>query len=135
MIALKHGLLVLFKISACLALIYIIFLAVIYFILSPDHDIFKKDKFDNALWSQDIEAGNINNKLDCQRGRMAQDVIDNVLSKKLSKNDIISILGEPNTSNAMRFDYKLGWCSYIDSNSLRIEFDGNSFHKAYILNH
>ena len=135
MMALKHGLLVLFKISACLALIYIIFLAVIYFTLSPDHDIFKKDKFDKALWSQDIEAGNINNKLDCQRGRMAQDVIDNVLSKKLSKNDIISILGEPNTSNAMRFDYQLGWCSYIDSNSLRIEFDGNSFHKAYILNH
>ena len=135
MLALKHGLLVLFKISACLALIYIIFLAVIYFTLSPDHDIFKKDKFDKALWSQDIEAGNINNKLDCQRGRMAQGVIDNVLSKKLSKNDIISILGEPNTSNTMRFDYQLGWCSYIDPNSLRIEFDGNSFHKAYILNH
>ena len=135
MIALKHGLLVLFKISACLALIYIIFLAAIYFTLSPDHDIFKKDKFDEALWLQDIEAGNINNILDCQRGRMAQDVIDNVLSKKLSKNDIIRILGEPNTSNYMQFDYDLGWCSYIDPNSLRIEFDENNFLKAYILNH
>ncbi len=135
MMALKHGLLVLFKVSACLALIYVIFLAVIFFALSPNHDIFKKEKFDKALWLQAIEAGNVNNKLDCQRGRMAQDVIDNVLSKKLSKNDIISILGEPNTSNNMQFDYELGWCSYIDSNSLHIEFDENSFLKAYILNH
>lgn len=135
MMALKQGLLVLLKIAACLILIYLIVIAVIVYILSPDHDIFKKDKFDKALWSQDIEAGNVNNKLDCQRGRMAQDVIDNVLSKKLSRDDVIHILGEPNTSKAMEFDYKLGWCTYMDPNSLRIEFDENNFLKAYILNH
>ena len=132
---LKQGLLYLFKIVACLILIYLVFLAVILYIFSPNHDIFKKDKFDKTLWSQDIEAGNVNNKLDCQRGRMAQDVIDNVLSKKLFKDDVINILGEPNTSSAMEFDYELGWCTYIDPNSLRIEFDGNNFIKAYILNH
>ena len=108
---------------------------VIFYAFSPNHDIFRKDKFDKTLWSQDIKAGEINNKLDCQRGRMAQDVIDNVLSKKISKDDVVGILGEPNTFSAMEFDYKLGWCTYIDPNSLHIEFDGNNLLKAYILNH
>jgi hypothetical protein len=131
----KHGLLYLIKIIVGLILIYMIFLAVITYVFLPNHNVFKKDKFNKVLWLQDIEAGKLNNKLDCQRGRMTQDIIDNVLNNNLSKDDVIKLLGQPNTSSSIDFDYQIGWCSYIDSNSLRIEFDNNHFNKAYIVNH
>ena len=115
--------------------LYAIFLAVIAYLFLPNHDIFKKDKFDKSSWIQDVAAGKLDNKLDCQRGRMTQDVIDNVLIKELSKEDVVKLLGEPNSSGSMSFDYKIGWCTYIDPNSLRIDFDENRLVKAYILNH
>ena len=133
--ALKHGLLYLSKIISVIVLIYLIFVALIGYLISPNHNIFKKDKFDKTLWSQDIAAGKLDNKLDCQRGRMTQDVIDNVLSKNLSKEDVVKLLGEPNSSGSTSFDYEIGWCTYIDSNSLRIDFDENRLVKAYKLNH
>ena len=133
--ALKHGLLYLSKIIAVIVLIYLIFVALIGYLISPNHNIFKKDKFDKTLWSLDIAAGKLDNKLDCQRGRMTQDVIDNVLSKNLSKEDVVKLLGEPNSSGSTNFDYEIGWCTYIDSNSLRIDFDENRLVKAYKLNH
>lgn len=132
---LKHGLQYLFKVIVGLILIYIIFLAVVAYLFSPNHDIFKKDKFDKTLWSQDTAAGKLDNKIDCQRGRMTQDVIDNVLNKNLSKEDVIKWLGEPNGAGSTSFDYQIGWCTYIDSNSLRIDFNENRLLKAYILNH
>jgi hypothetical protein len=132
---LKRGLLYLLKIIVGLILIYAIFLAVVVYIFSPNHNIFKKDRFDKSLWIQDIAAGKLDNKLDCQRGRMTQDVIDNVLIKNLSKEDVVKLLGEPNSSGSMSFDYEIGWCTYIDPNSLRIDFDENRLVKAYILNH
>ena len=55
--------------------------------------------------------------------------------KKLSKEDVIKLLGEPNNLGSTSFDYKIGWCTYIDPNSLRIDFDENGLLKAYILNH
>ena len=133
--ALKHGLLYLSKIISVIVLIYLIFVALIGYLFSPNHNIFKKDKFDKTLWSQDIAAGKLDNKLDCQRGRMTQDVIDNVLSKNLSKEDVVKLLGEPNSSGSTSFDYEIGWCTYIDPNSLRIDFDENRLVKAYKLNH
>ena len=132
---LKHGLLYLLKIIVGMMLIYAIFLAVVAYLFSPDHDIFKKDKFDKTLWSQDTAAGKLDNEQDCQRGRMTQDVIDNVLNKNLSKEDVVKLLGEPNSSGSTSFDYEIGWCTYIDPNSLRIDFDENRLLKAYILNH
>ena len=117
------------------AVIWIFIVIVAYLVLSPDHDIFKKDKFDKSLWIQDVGAGKLDNKLDCQRGRMTQDVINNVLSKNLSKEDVVKFLGEPNSSGSTSFDYEIGWCTYIDPNSLRIDFDENRLVKAYILNH
>ena len=133
--ALKHGLLYLSKIIAVLVLIYLLFVAVITYLFSPNHDIFKKDKFNKFMWTQDVAAGKLDNKLDCQRGRMTQDVIDNVLNKNLSKEDVVKLLGEPNSSGSTSFDYEIGWCTYIDPNSLRIDFDENGLLKAYIQNH
>ena len=49
------------------------------------------------------------------------------------KVDINSTVIEGHLQNPL--SNKIYFCTYIDSNSLRIEFDGNSFHKAYILNH
>lgn len=133
--ALKHGLIYLSKVIAALVLIYLVFIAIIAFLFSPNHDIFKKDKFDKTLWLQDVAAGKLDNELDCQRGKMTQDVIDNVLNKDLTKEDVVRLLGEPNSLDPTSFDYEIGWCTYIDSNSLRIDFDENRLLKAYIMNH
>ena len=110
--ALKHGLLYLLKILAVLVLLYLVFVAVIAYIFSPNHDIFKQNKFDKTLWIQDTAAGRLDNKLDCQRGRMTQDVIDNVLNNSLSKEDVVKFLGEPNSAGSTSFDYEIGWCTY-----------------------
>ena len=120
---------------ALAALIYLTFIALVFYFFTPDHDIFKKDKFNKELWHQDVKANLLDNKNDCQRGKMTQDIIDNVLNRKLSRQDVINLLGEPVGSNSMRFQYAIGWCSYIDSNTLDIDFENDRLHKAYISNH
>ena len=133
--ALRHGLIFIFKILLCLGLIYLIFLVVIVYLFSPNHDIFKEDKFNKAAWVEDKLAGAFDNTLDCQRGKMTQDLIENVLSERFSEQEVINLLGEPNTSSSHRFEYAIGWCGYIDSNSVIINFNQNNFTKAYIANH
>jgi cbb3-type cytochrome oxidase subunit 3 len=131
----KTWVFVFIKTIAVLVLIYLVFVAVIAYLFSPDHDIFKKVKFNRSMWEQDVSAGMLDNKLDCQRGKMTQDIIDNVLVKNLSKEDVVKLLGEPDSLVFTSFNYEIGWCGYIDSNSLRIDFDDNGLLKAYIVNH
>lgn len=111
-------------------------MAVAWYLLTPDHDIFKSEKFDKELWQEDVLANQLGNPKDCQRGRMTQNVIDTVRYSHLTKDEIIHMLGEPNSSNADVIKYDIGWCGYIDPNTLDIEFwEDGQIYKAGIVNH
>lgn len=118
------------------AVIVVIVMAVAWYLLTPDRDIFKSEKFDKKLWQEDVLANQLSNPKDCQRGRMTQHVIDTLRNAHLTKGEIIHMLGEPNSSNADVIQYDIGWCSYIDPNTLDIEFTENGYvGEAQIVNH
>ncbi len=111
-------------------------MAVAWYLLTPDHDIFKSEKFDKKLWREDALANRLSNPKDCQRGRMTQHVIDTIRNAHLTRNDVINMLGEPDNSNSALFQYDIGWCGYIDPNTLDIEFMEDGYiYQAGIVNH
>ena len=95
------------------------------------------NKFDQNKWLEDTNAGKENNNLECQRGKMTQDLIYRILTTKLSKKDVLSLLGEPTVTSKNSFQYAIGWCGFNSDNSLYIEFDrfvdGEYLQKAYLL--
>ena len=72
---------------------------------------------------------------------MTQDLIDRVLTTKLSKTDVLNLLGEPTITSKNSLQYAIGWCGFNSDNSIYIEFnseanakpDGEYLQKAYLL--
>lgn len=100
---------------------------------SPTNTIFKKQAFNKKLWLQDTQAGQLNNPLDCQRGKMVQDLINQQLTPSLTKQDVADLLGDAQPLGKDSIEYPIGWCGYNADNSLYIEFDGEHLRKAYLL--
>lgn len=116
--------------------IAIVVVATVWYLIVPDSGIFKKDEFNKKLWQEDVMANQIKNPRDCQRGRMAQHVIDAIRSSRLTRSEVINMLGEPVNPGSYIFQYDIGWCGYIDPNTLNIEFTENGHvSEAYIINH
>ena len=130
-----------FKLIIVLAFVFIVALIAAFFLSSPSNPMFRLNKFDQNKWLEDVDAGKETNKLDCQRGKMTQDLIDRVLTTKLSKKDVLSLLGEASIISKNSLQYPIGWCGFNSDNSLYIEFntilntqsDGEFLQKAYLL--
>ena len=119
-----------FKMILALALIFIVALIAAFFLSSPSNPIFRLNKFDQNKWLEDTDAGKETNKLDCQRGKMTQDLIDRVLTPKLSKKDVLSLLGVAEVVGKNSIQYPIGWCGFNSDNSLYIEFNIDSTHDS-----
>ena len=111
-----------FKVILAIAIVFVIALIAAFFLSSPSNPIFRLNKFDQNKWLEDIDAGKETNKLDCQRGKMTQDLIDRFLTTKLSKADVLSLLGGAKLVGKNSIEYPIGWCGFNSDNSLYIEF-------------
>ena len=130
-----------FKMLLALLLAFVVALIAAFILSSPLNPIFSLNKFDQNKWLEDVNAGKENNNLECQRGKMTQDLIDRVLTTKLSKTDVLNLLGEPTITSKNSLQYTIGWCGFNSDNSIYIEFnseanakpDGEYLQKAYLL--
>jgi hypothetical protein len=121
------------KVVILLALLYLASIGVALYISSPTMTIFKRDKFDKAIWFADTQAGLQENKNDCMRGKMAQDLIDRILTPQLTKKDVINLLGDAQMVGKNSVEYPVGWCGYNSQTSVYIEFNRDNIQKAYLL--
>ena len=121
------------KVIVALLLIYATCVGAAVFLSSPTNPIFRLEKFNKTKWLQHVTAGGLDNKQDCTRGKMAQDLIDHHLTQDLTKNDVLSLLGDADILNKTSIEYPIGWCGYNYTNSVYIEFDGDHLQKAYLL--
>lgn len=75
----------------------------------------------------------------CYRGGMAKDIIDNVLSSSMNKEEVAILLGAPaSNSTNQEYQYILGMCSGFgfDYDNLHIYFDEQGhFSQAKIIQH
>ena len=126
-----------FKLIFALVIVFILALIFAFILSSPSNPIFRINKFDQNKWLADADAGKESNKLDCQRGKMTQDLIDRVLTQKLSKKDVLNLLGDAKLVGKSSIEYPIGWCGFNYDSSLYIEFntefDGEYLQKAYLL--
>ena len=126
-----------FKMLLVLVLAFIVALIAAFLLSSPANPIFRINKFDKNKWLEDSNAGKEDNNLDCQRGKMTQDLIDRVLTPKLTKRDVLSLLGEAKLVGKNSIEYPIGWCGFNYDSSLYIEFNtefNNEYlRKAYLL--
>ena len=121
------------KVIVALLLIYATCVGAAVFLSSPTNPIFRLEKFNKTKWLQDVTAGRLDNKQDCTRGKMAQDLIDHHLTQDLTKTDVLSLLGDADILSKTSIEYPIGWCGYNYTNSVYIEFDGDHLQKAYLL--
>ena len=112
------------KVVVALLLIYATCVGAAVFLSSPTNPIFRLEKFNKTKWLQDVTAGRLDDKQDCMRGKMAQD---------LTKTDVLSLLGDADILSKTSIEYPIGWCGYNYTNSVYIEFDGDHLQKAYLL--
>lgn len=122
-----------FKVIVILVLLYLASIGVALYISSPTMTIFKREKFDKNKWFEDAQAGKADNNNDCMRGKMAQDLIDRILTPALTKKDVLSLLGDAQMVSKNSIEYHLGWCGYNSQTSVYIEFNGDNIQKAYLL--
>jgi hypothetical protein len=98
--------------------------------------VFNTTPFNPTEWKAPIT--NVNNTL-CYRGGMANDIRDNVLSRKTTINDMMTLLGKPDRSISKNaYEYELGMCSgfQMDHDSLTIYFNSRGqFSHADIIQH
>lgn len=98
--------------------------------------VFATDSFDKAAWSA-IPRGD--EDFTCYRGGMAEDIRDNVLSHRMTGDDVIALLGRPDGNLAAReYQYVLGMCRGFgfDYDNLHVYFDEHGhFSHAEIMQH
>lgn len=84
------------------------------------------ERFDPNIWFVKVS-----NEVDttCYRGALANDLSNRLITKNMTKQEIINLLGEPDriSQNDMKYemDYSLGFCSMADYNSLIIHLDSS----------
>lgn len=82
------------------------------------------ERFDPKIWFIKVS-----NEIDstCYRGAVANDLVNRLITKNMTKQEVINLLGEPGriTQQNMKYemDYGLGNCSLADWNSLIISLD------------
>ena len=85
--------------------------------------VFGTDHFAKEAWNATIRDGD---DLTCYRGGMAKDIRDNILSNKMTKEDVVALLGKPDGNIfAQEYQYVLGMCSGLgfDYDNLHVYFD------------
>lgn len=91
---------------------------------------FNDQRFNQSLWAAYSGSTAPNNP----RGQMYEDLTKKNLKKGMSKQDVLTLLGEPDVSKEETvFTYNLGaWSGFrIDYDSLDIEFDQDGKVKAF----
>ncbi len=91
---------------------------------------FNDQRFNQSLWAAYSGSTDPNNP----RGQMYEDLTKKKLKKGMSKQDILTLLGEPDFSkDETVFKYNLGaWSGFrIDYDSLDIEFDQDGKVKVF----
>src|SRR5688572_3824383 len=90
---------------------------------SPDssrNDVFGIEKFNREKW---LSGGAIRDPMRCLPGAgMAEDIRARVIKPGMSRFEVTSILGGPDT-NASKLEYALGTCVGSNEQSLVIHFD------------
>lgn len=84
---------------------------------------FKENKkFNPNLWKENQE----------ERQYMLNDVIDNILTKKMSKEDVLISLGEPSSIDEDKFEYVVISKAILDfeKNIIIIKFENDSLHSV-----
>lgn len=98
--------------------------------------VFATDYFEREAWVANTINGDDSR---CYRGGMANDIRDNVLSRKMSQEDVSALLGKPDGRvTAQEYQYVLGMCSGfgVDYDVLHVYFDAQgSFISAKIVQH
>ena len=98
--------------------------------------VFGTDNFEKQAWHSKITN---EQDFSCYRGGMAKDIIDNHLSNKKTKAEVIALLGNPSgNTTGNEYQYVLGMCSGFgfDNDNLHIYFDDlGRFSKAAIIQH
>jgi len=82
----------------------------------------KNKKFNSNLWKENQE----------ERQYMLNDVIDNILTKKMSKEDVLISLGEPSSIDEDKFEYVVISRAILDfeKNIIIIKFENDSLHSV-----
>lgn len=107
-------------VAGIIILLFALFYAYVFFVVL-DCPFDNKD-FDKTTW---VQFDNSNDP-DNPRGEMYEDLIENNLSKGMSKKEVIDLLGQPDYKSEEYFlSYNLGaWSGFrIDYDSLDLEFD------------
>lgn len=89
-----------------------------YFFNNPFNDL----RFDRNVWAAYKDSSDPNNP----RGQMYEDMTKKVLKKGMSKEEVVTLLGEPDFSKEkLIFKYNIGaWSGFrIDYDTLDIHFD------------
>lgn len=98
--------------------------------------VFNSDSFEKSKWHAAISDENSGT---CYRGGMAKDIKDNLLSTKMTKHNIVALLGEPEANfTENEYQYDLGMCSGLafDYDYLHVYFDEKEyFSHAEIIQH
>lgn len=78
--------------------------------------VFATSRFDSVAWSakQTNES-----EADCYRGGMAKHIKEKILRPGLQREEVVRLLGQPDSEGAGEIQYVLGMCS-----GFRIDFDG-----------
>ncbi|WP_435509286.1 hypothetical protein [Variovorax sp. LT1R16] len=78
--------------------------------------VFATSRFDSTAWfAQQTNESDAY----CYRGGMAKHIKDEILRPGLKREDVVRLLGQPDSENSREIQYVLGMCS-----GLRIDFDG-----------
>lgn len=84
------------------------------------------ERFDPEIWFV-----RVTNEIDatCYRGAVANDLCNRLITKNMTKQEVVDLLGEPGrfSINGTKYemDYSLGFCSMADYNSLIIQLDNS----------
>ena len=97
---------------------------------------FRKLSFDPAIWSASLTR---ETETTCYRGGMAHDIREQHLNQRMSRADVLSLLGQPDALNTdTQYQYVLGMCSgfLMDYDVLDVYFDSAGHYlQAKIVQH
>lgn len=96
---------------------------------------FGSSQFDAAAWAA---APSSQAESTCYRGGMANNILERVLKPDMTRQEVVSLLGTPDSSTPVELSYVLGMCSGLgfDYDNLHVHFDEHGrFKNAVIRQH
>jgi hypothetical protein len=125
----------LIKILSLLVVILSIFLVGSYYYIFAVKP-FSETPFNRGIWFSAVgktDSEQFKYDRECARGAMYADLKKNHLKPEMSKDDVKTLLGKPESENPYCLSYNLGMCSgfKMDYDSLYICFENQRIDKVY----